>query len=87
VHHGVVFMPVRQSISRHILAPGLELDRELVDKELAHPGVLRNGGYPLVQEIHEAKMVGLHHKRSCLEIRLPMAHCFVEADELRLVRC
>jgi hypothetical protein len=35
-------MLVRKSICRHVLAPELELDRELITEELAHLGVLRD---------------------------------------------
>ncbi len=41
VYRDVVFMPPRQSIRRHVLAPRFELDGELIPEELAHPGMLR----------------------------------------------
>jgi hypothetical protein len=34
----------RDRASRHVLAPRLELDGELIAEELAHPGMLWNGG-------------------------------------------
>jgi hypothetical protein len=47
-HHGVL-ITVGRGISDSVLVAHLELHYELVPEKLVNPGLLRDGGEPLVQ--------------------------------------
>jgi hypothetical protein len=80
-------MAARQGVRRAILVAWLDLNRELVAKEIAHPGVLRNRRETLVRKVFKAEMVNPHDEWPRPEVGPPIPHHLDQVDELPFVHC
>jgi hypothetical protein len=81
----LVLVMTREGVYRDVEAARLVLDLKTIAKQLAHPGVLRDGGEALIQEVLETEVVSAHDELARPEVGMPMVHRLDEPDELALV--
>jgi hypothetical protein len=85
MYHGRILTAVRQGIYCRVLAPWLELHRELELEELADPRMLRDHRQTLVKQVLEGEMICVHDEWESLEIRPPVLHGLDQPDQLLLI--
>jgi hypothetical protein len=85
MYHGGILATVRQGVRRCVLAPRVELHRELESEEVADPRMLWDRRQALIKQVLEAEMICVHDEWASLEIRPPVLHDLDQPDQLPLV--